>query len=205
MRTAILIHGSEERHVSAMPDIRGYLRIGLGIDCVEILNVFIDDVVGKISSYCKKIFPTDQRSLIIYYGHGKSSGWENEIDYADLARCFSEMYWDLNKILLLNCCCSSGALIQHLERHRVSSGNLGVISACPDRLTINGWNFIKDVLVSWGKNKVYVPGDHAEKIITVRLHDTGLTEEEEAELEKPIICKPIRWGATIDHHFYPTQ
>lgn len=190
MTRALILVAHERRFYEQAMLLATYLREEAGLrrhsvclePCWNKEPVDVADAVGLHSAKAYK-----QPLLIAYFGHGYREGWSYGARYRDdpLQVSYGEIGRELSEhrgpLLVLNECCYAGKIQDHLTWIGGDRVPVGLLAACGAEETSLG-EMARDVIAFWRASKPYAP---------VRRRLLSKTYRER------------RWGAALDHHFFP--
>jgi hypothetical protein len=178
----VLVAGVEPRFTEALEPLDIYLR---SIDCQVIrLSVGIHNVMLTIKDVIKKM---DKRRplMLAYSGHGSVLGWERGIGYLGLAQTLRQHKGD---VIVLNDTCY-GFKFRHYLRIFRNQKNTGLIVSWDGEDEMYGGT-MRDATSYWPHSTI------VENEVSHHIFSSAET----GDIEVPI---QLRWGAILDHLFYP--
>ncbi len=178
----LLVAGSESHFMSRIMELATYLAsIGCNVEVLESPVSFFHYLKKAIRETAR-----DQPFFLAYVGHGNEFGWEDGV-------CYLRLAWNLRKVpgdlIVLNDTCYASSLVPYLERMRKPSNTSFLSNWDADEETFGG-NAIQDALHYWPERLT------VEDVVA----DHYYSPESGEEYEVPI---QLRWGARLDHHFFP--
>lgn len=122
--------------------------------------------------------------LLIFNGHGHKSGWENGVEYRDLANQLAKIK---GKLIFVNDTCYGASIIPLLQE--VRSPENTCFLAPWDSEGLSYGNCVNNCLTAWQAKK------RLEEIISGHI-----LSNEDGDVEGPA---QVRWGKPLDHLLYP--
>ena len=159
--------------------------------------------------------------LIAYMGHGGPLGWTlDDSELVPYHRLVPILDQSFKQMIILNGACHSGALINIArERGKLSERALIIAGSAADQVADN--YTVRKVLSAWGRKRQYRPRMHRIPIVALSLPPIEISCTDEPEDEIPTVgsCyfteeivgirkvppREIRWGAPLEHYFFPEK
>ncbi len=179
---SILVSGDESRFLEELQPLDEYLQ-SIGCETVH-LSTSEAGMVSKLSKLLRGL-KHDQPLMLAYSGHGSIFGWENSVSYVSLARIFGAHRGD---VIVLNDTCH-GFKFRHYLKFIRSKKNTSLIVRWDGDGVMYGGTF-NDPLTYWPQSTI------VENEIVTHIFSSAET----GDIEIPI---QLRWGAILDHHFFP--
>lgn len=192
MPEALIVVGHELEAKEKADRMRDYFRAQCRFHVAKAVSAGHDTPDGLADILIYRSISARWRPLLIaYVGHGHAKAWgygkKNEdvwleLPYRHVAALCAER---LGPTLFVSDNCGSGALIAALRREGADPDRVGAIVSSTKDGTCYG-DMSDRILAAWRDRKPYVPA--------LWTADPVLKRERVSE---------SRWGATLDHHFFP--